>query len=49
MSILWVDFKCYACGKAILGHKDLKIKGKHYHMTCGIKVAKDNNVLNNMK
>lgn len=44
-TLIWVDFKCSRCGKPILGHKHMRIKGRHYHMTCGIALAKEKEMI----
>jgi len=30
------DMKCFKCSKYIASNKHMKIKGKNYHMTCGM-------------
>jgi len=40
------EFICEKCGLPIRGHKDMKIENKRYHMTCGLNLAKEKNILN---
>lgn len=34
--LLYVQFICEKCNKPIRGCKNIRIKGKRYHMTCGM-------------
>jgi hypothetical protein len=36
--LLFMQFICEKCNKPIRGCKSMRIKGKRYHMTCGMSI-----------